>query len=68
MDTKLQRDVRLLKAYSIFITVLLGVIAFSAVGQAYQKTKFDEIDVGMRLPDCVSNRLAPRPGASASGG
>jgi hypothetical protein len=45
METKLQRDVRFLKAYSILITVVLGVIAFSAVGQAYQKTKFDEIDV-----------------------
>jgi hypothetical protein len=45
METKLQRDVRFLKAYSILITVLLGVAAFSAIGQANQKTKFDEIDV-----------------------
>jgi hypothetical protein len=45
MEKKLQRDVRFLKAYSILITVLLGVIAFSAVSQANQKTKFDEIDV-----------------------
>src|SRR6266496_2999869 len=45
MDNKLQRDVRLLKAYSILITVLLGVIAFSAASRADQKTKFEEIDV-----------------------
>lgn len=45
MENKLQRDVTFLKAYSILITVLLGVIAFSAIGQANQKTKFDEIDV-----------------------
>jgi hypothetical protein len=45
METKLQRDVRFLKAYSILITVLLGVIAFSAIGEANQKTKFEEIDV-----------------------
>ncbi len=45
MENKLQRDVRFLKAYSILITVLLGVIAFSAIGEANQKTKFDEIDV-----------------------
>jgi hypothetical protein len=45
MEKKLQRDVTFLKAYSILITVLLGVIAFSTIGQANQKTKFDEIDV-----------------------
>src|SRR6266536_3117551 len=45
MDNKLQRDVRLLKAYSILITVLLGVIAFTAASRADQKTKFEEIDV-----------------------
>jgi hypothetical protein len=36
MDTKLQRDVLFLKAYSIVITVVLGVIAFTTVGQATQ--------------------------------
>ncbi len=45
MENKLKRDVTFLKAYSILITVLLGVIAFSTIGQANQKTKFDEIDV-----------------------
>jgi hypothetical protein len=45
METKLQRDVRFLKAYSIVITLLLAVIAFSAISHANQKTKFEEIDV-----------------------
>lgn len=45
MEAKLQRDVRLLKAYSIVITLLLAVIAFSAIGHANQKNKFEEIDV-----------------------
>ena len=45
METKLQRDVRLLKAYAILMTVLFGVFAFSAISQAHVKNKFDEIDV-----------------------
>jgi hypothetical protein len=45
MDTKLQRDVKFLKAYSVIITLLLGVIAFSANSNANQKNKFEEIDV-----------------------
>jgi hypothetical protein len=45
METKLQRDVRLLKAYSLVITVLFAVIAFTSISQANQKTKFEEIDV-----------------------
>ena len=45
METKLQRDVRFLKAYSIVITVLFAVIAFSNIGEATQKNKFAEIDV-----------------------
>lgn len=45
MEKKLQRDVQLLKAYSILITLLLGVIAVSTVSRADQKTKFEEIDV-----------------------
>lgn len=44
METKLQRDVRFLKTYSIIITLLLGVVAFSSIGRADQK-KFEEIDV-----------------------
>ena len=45
MDTKLQRDVRFLKAYSLILTLLLAVIAFSAIGRADQKNRFEEIDV-----------------------
>jgi hypothetical protein len=42
---KLQRDVRLLKAYAIGTTLLLGALLFAGFGQASQKTKFAEIDV-----------------------
>ncbi len=50
MDTKLQKDIRFLKAYCILITVLfagfVAVFAFSANSRATnQKTKFEEIDV-----------------------
>lgn len=69
MDTKLQRDVRFLKAYSVLITMLLGVIAFSAAGQADQK-KFEEIDVERiniiekdgRLKMVISNGGRQHPG------
>jgi hypothetical protein len=42
---KLQRDVRLLKAYAFFATLLLVVLMFAGFGQTNQKTKFTEIDV-----------------------
>jgi hypothetical protein len=42
---KLQRDVRLLKAYAVFATLLLGVLIFAGFVQSNQKTKFTEIDV-----------------------
>jgi hypothetical protein len=42
---KLQRDVRLLKAYAIVSTLLLGVVALAGFGQTSQKTKFTELDV-----------------------
>src|SRR6185436_1955250 len=45
MDNKLQRDVRFLKAYSLFITLLLAVVAFSAISRADQKNKVEELDV-----------------------
>jgi hypothetical protein len=46
METaRLQRDVRFLKAYSVLTTLLLGVIAFTSIGEANQKNKFEEIDV-----------------------
>ena len=42
---KLQRDVRLLKAYALIVTLLVGVLIFVGFSQASQKTKFTEIDV-----------------------
>jgi len=45
METKLQRDVRFLKAYSLIITLLLAVVAFTTMTRADQKPKFEEIDV-----------------------
>ena len=45
METRLQRDVRFLKAYSVIITLLLSVVALAAASQASQKQKFEEIDV-----------------------
>lgn len=42
---KLQRDVRLLKAYAISSTLLLGVFIFAGFGQASQQTRFAEIAV-----------------------
>lgn len=44
-ESKLQRDVRFLKAYAIIITLLMGVMAFSALSHADQKNKFEEMDV-----------------------
>ncbi len=50
MDTKLQKDVRFLKAYCIVITLMFGgfVVFFtlsSGIQATQQKTKFQEIDV-----------------------
>src|SRR5262245_55058114 len=42
---KLQRDVRLLKAYAFVGTLLLVVLLFAGFVQTAQKTKFTEIDV-----------------------
>jgi hypothetical protein len=42
---KLQRDVRLLKAYALVVTLLLGVLVFAGFVQSNQKAKFTEIDV-----------------------
>lgn len=42
---KLQRDVRVLKAYAFVVTTLLGLLAFAGFNQANEKTKFTEIDV-----------------------
>jgi hypothetical protein len=42
---KLERDVRVLKAYAFVVTLLLCVFAFAGFSQANQKNKFAEIDV-----------------------
>jgi hypothetical protein len=42
---KLQRDVSLLKAYAVFVTLLLSALMFAGFGQTNQKTKLTEIDV-----------------------
>jgi hypothetical protein len=70
METRLQKDVRFLKAYSIVITVLLAVIVFSAISQANQKPRFEEIDVERiniiekdgRLKMVISNGERQHPG------
>src|SRR5437868_14958138 len=70
MGTKLERDVRLLKAYAIMTTLLLVVMAFAGFRQANQKTKFTEIDVERinivekdgKLRMVISNRERQHPG------
>jgi hypothetical protein len=42
---KLQRDVGLLKLYTIFATLVLVGLVFTGFGRSEQKTKFSEIDV-----------------------
>jgi hypothetical protein len=42
---KLQRDIRLLKAYALFVTALFGVLWLSGFTQTSNKQKFEEIDV-----------------------
>src|SRR5678816_3437204 len=45
MDNEIRRELRLLKAYAIVITALLGTVSLAAFRQASQKQKFTEIDV-----------------------
>src|SRR2546422_6665821 len=67
---KLQRDVRLLKAYALAVTLLLGVLALAGFSQGNQKTKFAEIDVerinivetGGKLKMVISNSERQHPG------
>jgi len=67
---KLQRDVRLLKAYACIVTLLMGALAFAGFSQANQKTKFTEIDVerinivekGGKLKMVISNSERQHPG------
>jgi hypothetical protein len=67
---KLQRDVRLLKAYASFVTVLLVILAFAGFIQANQKNRFTEIDVERinivepdgKLKMVISNGARQHPG------
>lgn len=67
---KLQRDVRMLKAYALFVTLLLGVLAVVGFTQANQKNRFAEIDVERiniiekdgRLKMVISNGERQHPG------
>src|SRR6266498_1791024 len=67
---KLQRDVRLLKAYAFGATLLLVVLMFAGLGQTNQKTKFTEIDVERinvvekdgKLKMVISNKERQHPG------
>src|SRR5215470_7277549 len=43
--SKLEKEVRFLKVYAVVMTLLFGVLAFSAFSQANQKNRFTEIDV-----------------------
>lgn len=67
---KLQRDVRVLKAYALFVTLLVGVLAVVGFSQANQKNRFAEIDVERiniiekdgRLKMVISNGERQHPG------
>lgn len=67
---KLQRDVRVLKAYAFVVTLLLGVLALAGFSQANQKNRFTEIDVERiniverdgRLKMVISNGERQHPG------
>ncbi|HEV8356684.1 MAG TPA: hypothetical protein VGQ17_07980 [Gemmatimonadales bacterium] len=45
MPSALRRELRLLKAYAVVATALLGTLSIAAFRQAAEKTKFTEIDV-----------------------
>jgi len=45
MESRVQRDIRFLKAYAIMLTVLLAGVVVYGFTWADQKTRFDEIDV-----------------------
>jgi hypothetical protein len=46
METRVQKELRYLKAYCFIVTLLCGVFVFTAFTQGTRKQKFDEIDVG----------------------
>jgi hypothetical protein len=45
MDTRIEKEVRLLKAYAVVSTLIFIVLAFAAFQKSNQKTKFEELDV-----------------------
>lgn len=45
MTDPIRREVRLLKAYALLTSCLLGTLSIAAFRQASQKTRFTEIDV-----------------------
>jgi hypothetical protein len=45
METKLEKEVRFLKAYTVISTLVFMVLAFAAFQKSNQKTKFEELDV-----------------------
>jgi hypothetical protein len=45
MSSRLERDVRFLKAYAVVTSVILGVFVLAGFQQQQQRTKFEEIDV-----------------------
>jgi hypothetical protein len=46
METRVQKELRYLKAYCFVVTLLCGVFVLTAFTQANRKQKFEEIDVG----------------------
>jgi hypothetical protein len=45
MSDPIRRELRLIKAYAVAVTLLLGTLSVAAFRQATQKTRFTEIDV-----------------------
>ena len=45
MNTKLEKEVRFLKAYAVISTLLFGVFTVTAFTTQNRKQKFEEIDV-----------------------
>jgi hypothetical protein len=45
METRLEREVKLLKTYVLLTTVAWGVLALTAFAPAARKQQFEEIDV-----------------------
>ena len=67
---KLERDIRILKAYAIGSTLLFGVLTISAFAKSQTKQKFEEIDVERinivekdgKLKMVISNSARQHPG------